>query len=111
FFLSLSVGALPSPVSEAAFDEPNALVPQPGGVEFGSTEHFGQFLYGPSLVPFELVSVLITAAMAAVVVLARKRLPLEREDAPPAVAAGPGEADPIGSTPLVAAAHATEARP
>src|SRR5438552_2839258 len=41
------------------------------GVQFGSAEHFGRFLYGNSVVPFELVSVLVTAAVAAVVLLAR----------------------------------------
>jgi NADH-quinone oxidoreductase subunit J len=51
-------------------------------VEFGSTEHFGTFLYGASLVPFELVSVLLTAALAGVLVLGKRRLSLGAEPAP-----------------------------
>ena len=45
------------------------------GLQFGSAEHFGHFLYGSSVVPFELASVLITAAVAGVVLLARKHAP------------------------------------
>jgi NADH-quinone oxidoreductase subunit J len=45
------------------------------GVQFGSADHFGRFLYGSSVVPFELVSVLVTAAVAGVVLLARKHAP------------------------------------
>jgi NADH-quinone oxidoreductase subunit J len=44
--------------------------------EFGSVGHFGHFLYGNSVVPFELVSVLLTAALAGVLILARRRSPL-----------------------------------
>jgi NADH-quinone oxidoreductase subunit J len=64
-------------------DTDASLGSMPGPVaEFGSTEHFGHFLYGTSLVPFELVSVLIMAAIAGVVLLARKRVMLGREDRP-----------------------------
>jgi NADH-quinone oxidoreductase subunit J len=56
--------------------------------EFGSVAHFGHFLYGTSLVPFELASVLLTAAVAAVLVLARKRSPVL--ETPPPAPAGDG---------------------
>lgn len=39
---------------------------------FGSTEHFARFLYTDYAVPFELITVLIMAAVAGVIVLARK---------------------------------------
>ena len=57
--------------------------------EFGTVQHFGHFLYGPSLVPFELVSVLLTAAVAAVLILARKKNPM-LEPAPKAAEPGHG---------------------
>ncbi|MEZ0228666.1 MAG: NADH-quinone oxidoreductase subunit J [Planctomycetota bacterium] len=61
--------------------------------EFGSVAHFGHFLYGSSVVPFELVSVLLTAALAAVLILARKRSPiLDTPAAAPAVDHGHGHA-------------------
>ncbi len=52
------------------------LAPPARLTEFGTVQHFGHFLYGPSLVPFELVSVLLTAAIAAVLILARKKNPM-----------------------------------
>ncbi|MBI3723495.1 NADH-quinone oxidoreductase subunit J, partial [bacterium] len=97
FFLAFGAYSF-NPHEAAPFEETDALLaPVAGGMEFGSTEHFGSFLYGMGLVPFELVSVLITAAIAAVVLLARKRLPLGRDESPPPVprgelGAGPGDA-------------------
>lgn len=41
-------------------------------VDFGSTEHFGRFLYTDYVVPFELITVLVMAAVAGVIVLARR---------------------------------------
>jgi NADH-quinone oxidoreductase subunit J len=63
-----------------------------GSVEFGSVEHFGHFLYAGSVVPFELVSVLLTAALAAVLVLARKKPP--NLDTPEPAPAGHGHGEP-----------------
>lgn len=42
------------------------------GDAFGSTEHFARFLYTDYVVSFELVTVLVLAAMAGVVALARR---------------------------------------
>ena len=42
------------------------------GEDFGSTEHFAQFLYTDYAVAFELVTVLVMAAIAGVVILARR---------------------------------------
>ena len=49
-------------------------------VDFGSTEHFARFLYTDYAVPFELITVLVMAAVAGVIVLARRpeRASLER---------------------------------
>ena len=46
---------------------------RPERLEFGSAAHFGHFLYGSHAVGFELVSVLLTSAMAGVIVLARRK--------------------------------------
>ena len=48
--------------------------------EFGSTEHFGRFLYTDYAVAFELITVLVLGAAAAVIMLARRpdRTTLER---------------------------------
>ena len=103
FFLAYGAYSFPAVHEHVPFEQTDPLLaPPPGGIEFGSTEHFGRFLYGMSLVPFELVSVLITAAIAGVILLARKRLPLGREDsgAPP----GPGH----GEAALASAAPARE---
>jgi NADH-quinone oxidoreductase subunit J len=42
------------------------------GDDFGSTEHFARFLYTDYVVAFELVTVLVMAAAAGVIVLARR---------------------------------------
>jgi len=49
-------------------------------VDWGSTEHFARFLYTDYAVPFELITVLVMAAVAGVIVLARRpdRHTLER---------------------------------
>jgi len=41
-------------------------------VHYGSTEHFARFLYTDYAVPFELITVLVMAAAAGVIVLARR---------------------------------------
>jgi len=41
-------------------------------VDFGSAEHFARFLYTDYVVPFELITVLVMAAVAGVIVLARR---------------------------------------
>jgi NADH-quinone oxidoreductase subunit J len=60
---------------------------------FGSTEHFGQFLYTEGLVPFELVSILLLAALAGVVILAKKRVAPPSQPPP----ASPGEGNMRGA--------------
>ena len=49
-------------------------------VDFGSAEHFARFLYTDYVVPFELITVLVMAAIAGVIVLARRpdKVSLER---------------------------------
>lgn len=49
-------------------------------IDFGSTEHFARFLYTDYAVAFELITILVMAAVAGVIVLARRpdRLTLER---------------------------------
>ena len=42
------------------------------GEAFGSTEHFARFLYTDYVVAFELITVLVMAAVAGVIVLARR---------------------------------------
>lgn len=47
--------------------------PQPLlGEDFGSTQHFARFLYTDYVVAFELITVLVMAAVAGVIVLARR---------------------------------------
>lgn len=62
---------LQTPYPETAEAKANANA---GGeqVGFGSTEHFARFLYTDYAVAFELITVLIMAAVAGVIVLARK---------------------------------------
>ncbi len=60
---------VPYPEARAAAGE------LPGDAEkagFGSTEHFARFLYTDYAVAFELVTVLVMAAVAGVIVLARR---------------------------------------
>lgn len=120
-FAVLTSAARTFPVRDAAFpasDERMASVA--GDVDFGSVEHFGRFLYGPSVVPFELISVLLTAAIAGVVILARRRTPLGVEppvesapghgqghgEASPAPGDGPAETPPaLEAAPLGGGAH------
>lgn len=47
---------------------------EPAQVEFGSVEYFGRALFGRFVLPFELVSVLVTAAVVGVMVLAKRDL-------------------------------------
>jgi NADH-quinone oxidoreductase subunit J len=82
-FLVLAQAARSFPVRDGAFPASDARVAAPSGADFGTPEHFGTFLYGTSLVPFELVSVLLTAALAAVMILARKRVILGAEEGKP----------------------------
>lgn len=112
-FLYIGISAFPghsnwdAPETEAAlqnFGQAN--------LGFGSTEHFGRFLYGASAVPFELASVLITAAVAGVVLLARKHAPTgeqialeEREAARRAGARGSGAHSPEVQAPAAVDIH------
>jgi NADH-quinone oxidoreductase subunit J len=84
FILVKAISAYPA--HDGAFAASDASLAR-RSPEFGSAAHFGNFLYGNSVVPFELVSVLLTAALAAVLILARKRSPAH--DAPAARAAAP----------------------
>ncbi len=81
-FLVLAHAGRAFPVRDATFAASDAKLAQVGtnGTDFGSPEHFGHFLYGTSVVPFELVSVLLTAALAAVIILARKKTPLGSDE-------------------------------
>jgi NADH-quinone oxidoreductase subunit J len=75
-FLFVAINAFPGHSDWSAPDQEAKLAAfSSTKVAFGSVDHFGQFLYGSSLVPFELASVLITAAVAGVVLLARRRAP------------------------------------
>ena len=64
------------PVHEAATAKLEAdtgkPVPRKNRVDFGSTEHFGRFLYTDYVVPFELITVLVMAAVAGVITMARR---------------------------------------
>jgi NADH-quinone oxidoreductase subunit J len=72
------------PYAEARIAEIEAktgeTLPRRQRVGFGSTEHFGRFLYTDYAVPFELLTVLVMAAVAGVITLARRpdRASLER---------------------------------
>jgi NADH-quinone oxidoreductase subunit J len=48
--------------------------PPPGDVSFGTTQAVGKLLFSDYLLPFELTSVLILAAIVGAVVLAKRRL-------------------------------------
>ncbi len=102
FVLSRAIATYPA--RDGAFAASDAALAGRQPVEFGSVAHFGHFLYGNSAVPFELVSVLLTAALAAVLILARKRSPVL--DVPPARAAAepPHEAGPEPPRPQALAA-------
>jgi NADH-quinone oxidoreductase subunit J len=103
-------GLAKAPVAraEAAWPRVNPNTQQPGlGLEtwalaepstFGSVEHIANALYSEGLVPFELVSVLLTAALGGVVILARKKFD-EASIHPPAQR---GVADSAG---MIAPAH------
>jgi NADH-quinone oxidoreductase subunit J len=71
----LIAGILSGAPSEAV---PFDTYPAPKG--FGSTEYFGGTIYDRYLVAFELISVLVLAAIAAVVLVGKRQL-LERRDA------------------------------
>ncbi len=60
----------PVPTLEAAPGEP----PPPPPAEFGTTERFADSMYRDHLVAFEAISLVILAAIAGVVVLAKRRL-------------------------------------
>jgi NADH-quinone oxidoreductase subunit J len=80
------LGSLP------AFSDPAAARP---AADFGTTAYFGRTIYDAYLVPFEVISLLIVAAIAGVVVLAKRRIEEAEveEGAPPARRrpdAGPG---------------------
>lgn len=67
-------------VAQAANEASGVPVPRGARVDFGSSEHFMRFLYTDYAVPFELITVLVMAAVAGVIVLARRpdRVSLER---------------------------------
>lgn len=56
----------------AAREASDGPLPRAQQVGFGSTEHFGRFLYTDYALPFELITVLVMAAVAAVIMLARR---------------------------------------
>jgi NADH-quinone oxidoreductase subunit J len=56
----------------AAAEEAGADMRRRGKVYYGSTEHFARVLYTDYAVPFELITVLVMAAVAGVIVLARR---------------------------------------
>ena len=86
----LLFGLLVSPVLDPSFaeDHPSfgsetlpmvnfpagAGATEPANVTFGSVRYFGRALFGRFVLPFELVSVLVTAAVVAVMVLAKRDL-------------------------------------
>jgi NADH-quinone oxidoreductase subunit J len=62
--------AAPPPVLTA---KPTDAPPE-AGVEFGSVPYFGRVIYDRHLVAFELISVLVLAAIAAVIAIAKRDL-------------------------------------
>lgn len=86
----LLFGLLVSPVLDPSFSEAHpaftkndvleinfpagAGASAPALVDFGSVEYFGRALFGRFVLPFELVSALVTAAVIAVMVLAKRDL-------------------------------------
>ncbi len=81
--------------SGPAFSAPDARPPEPP--IFGDTDWFGDTIYVRYVVAFEMISVLIMASIAAVVLLAKRRLEADDADRPPlrkaALAAAQSAAD------------------
>lgn len=111
FALLLFVGLARAIASSEAATEPafTAADARPlDPPDFGSTEALGLVLYDRYLVPFEMASVLIMAAIAAVIMLAKKRLePLDRAIPEPDAATlhAPGGGNGHGHEAPAAAGH------
>lgn len=98
--LALLAKALYTPEMNAVPAFSAADAPQPQPPNFGTTDWFGGTIYVKFLVAFEMISLLILSAIAAAVLLAKRKLEPddERPDrpAPPAIEAKP-PAPPAGA--------------
>ncbi len=69
-----AAASLAPPAAEAVRFPPAAGTGDGATVEFGATAYFGHTIFGRFVLPFELVSILVLAAVVAVMVLAKRDL-------------------------------------